>query len=130
MLDLAFLVLMVIVLVLAMHGKFKRWLCIVTMIMGIAVALTGIVGAFVNNNTILLVLSIVVLVFAALLKKMAMRFVTLYEDKERERFEKLHEIKNCRDRENEEKLSSYYNEENFDDPELRFGKGGWTDNEL
>lgn len=113
-----------------MNGKFKAMLCNITMCVGIAASLFGIVTIFILSPpraALLFVLYMVALVFSILLRKMAKHFVTLYEDKRRETEEKLNEIR-LRRGDTEDK--PYYTDETFDDPELRFGKGGYTDNNL
>lgn len=132
MFNLPFLVLMVTTFYYAMHGKYKERLCGITVIVGIATGLFGVVVTLTTvpagNSFLPSVLYLMVAVFSALLlKKMAMRFVTLYEDKQREETERF--LKSVKRRDSAED-KPYYTDDNFDDPELRFGKGGYTDNDL
>lgn len=121
---------MAVVFARAMRGEFNNMLCIVTMTTGAVASLTGIVMAIAYGNSFPLILYIAVLIFSFFIKKMAMRFVVLYEEKQRARLERLNEIRLGRGRETGEEPQPYYTEETFDDPELRFGKGGYTDNKL
>lgn len=130
MLDLVFLVLMLIVLINAVHGKFMETVCNVAMVVGIIAAIIGLITAFLQNkssNGVPITLNLFLLVFAVLLPKMAQRFVKLYEEKERENMEKLWKSYS---RDTNKNVPPVYTDDDFDDPELRFGKGGYTDNNL
>lgn len=121
---------MVITLLCAMRGVYKEMLCIITMIVGIAASIAGIAVTFIilpPNGAVVFILYMIVLVFSLLIKKMAMHFVTLYENKRREIIERQLELLKRMEDPNER---PYYTDETFDDPELRFGKGGYTDNDL
>ena len=133
MLDLVFLVLMLIVMINAIRGEFKETVCNVATVVGIIAAIIGLITAFVQvkaSNTAPLVLNLIVLLFAVLLRKFAQQFVKLYEEKERVREEKRLAISTRYSRDIDKDLPPVYTEENFDDPEVRFGKGGYTDNNL
>lgn len=133
MLDLVFLVLMLIALIYAMRGEFRETLCNVAAVIGVVAALIGIISAFINTsstNGAPLALNIFLLILAVLLRRFAKQFVKLYEEKERENAEKLLAETSRYARDNEKALPPVYTEDNFDDPELRFGKGGYTDNDL
>lgn len=133
MLDLVFLVLMLIVLIHAVRGYFQETLCYVATVIGVIAALIGIISAFLSSTSsdgVFLTLNLFVLITAVMLRRFAMKFVTLYEDKERENAEKLLAETTRYSRDSEKVLPPVYTEDNFDDPELRFGKGGYTDNDL
>lgn len=133
MLDLVFLVLMLIVLINALHGKFKETLCSAAMVVGIIAAIIGLITAFIQNKSydgVPITLNLFVLVFSVLLPKMAQRFVKLYEDKERANTEKQIKLWKRYSRDIDEDIPPVYTDDDFDDPELRFGKGGYTDNNL
>lgn len=128
MLSLVFLALMLTVLIFAFRGEFKETLCTAATVVGIIAALVGLVSGFLTKGAgAAPLLNIAVLVFAALLRKTALQFVKLYDDKRREEREKLEAAISRYSRETDQKLDPVYNEDNFDDPELRFGKGGYTD---
>ncbi len=132
MLDLVFLILMLIVLINSVRGDFYETLCNVATVVGIVAAITGLIMAFINeksSNTAPLVLNIIVFFAAIFLRRMARQFVKLHEDKERADKERMLASVKRFSRDSDEELSPVYNDENFDDPELRFGKGGYTDNE-
>ena len=133
MLDLVFLVLMLIVMINALRGEFKETVCNVATVVGIIASIIGLITAFVQvkaSNTAPLVLNLIVLLFAVLLRRFAQLFVKQYEEKERAREEKRLAIATRYLRDTDKDLPSVYTEENFDDPEIRFGKGGYTDNDL
>ena len=133
MLDLIFLVLLVIVIIRAMNGIFHEALCNAATVVGIIAAIVGFVTAFfqtVSSNRAPLFLNIFVLLFAVLLRKIARQFVKLYDDKQRMIAEQREAEVSRYTREDEKKRPPVYTDETFDDPELRFGKGGYTDNDL
>ncbi|MCM1165213.1 MAG: hypothetical protein NC299_06435 [Lachnospiraceae bacterium] len=128
MLDLVFLALMLTVLIFAFRGEFKETLCTVATVVGIVAAIVGLVSGFLKKGAgAAPLLNIAVLIIAALLRMAALQFVKLHEDKEREEREKLEAAVSRYSRDTDKKLDPVYTEENFDDPELRFGKGGYTD---
>lgn len=132
MLDLVFLILMLIVLINSIRGDFYETLCNVATVVGIVAAASGLIMAFINeksSNTAPLVLNIIVFFAAIFLRRMALRFVKLHEDKERAERERILASVKRVSRDSADDLSPVYTDENFDDPELRFGKGGYTDNE-
>lgn len=133
MLDLIFLVLMLIVLGHALRGEFQETLCNVATVIGVITALIGLISVFLktsSTNGVPLTLNLFLLILAVLLRRFAKQFVKLYEEKERENAEKLLAETSRYVRDNEKALPPVYTEGNFDDPELRFGKGGYTDNDL
>lgn len=131
MLDIVFLALLVVVIYHAMRGKLKETLCDIATVVGIVAAIVGLITAFFqvsSANKAPLFLNIFVLLFAVLLKKTARQFVKLYDDKQREETEKRTAMLSRYTR--EEVSDPVYTDDTFDDPELRFGKGGYTDNDL
>ena len=133
MLDLIFLALLIIVIVKSMNGVFLDTLCNIATVVGIIAAIVGLVTAFfqsASSDSAPLFLNIFVLLFAVLLRKIAQQFVKLYEDKQRMLAEQREAEVSRYTREDEKKRPPVYTDETFDDPELRFGKGGYTDNDL
>lgn len=133
MLDLVFLVLMLIVLGYALRGEFQETLCNVATVIGVIAALIGLISVFFktsSTNGVPLSLNLFLLIFSILLRRFAQRFVKLYEEKERANAEKQLAQLSRYSRDTDKALPPVYTEDNFDDPELRFGKGGYTDNDL
>ena len=133
MLDLVFLVLMLIVMINAVRGKFLETVCNVATVVGIIAALIGLISAFIRGksyNPAPFVLNIILLLIAVSLRRFAMLFVKQHEEKVREEEAKMLAIATRYSRDSAEGKPPVYTDESFDDPELRFGKGGYTDNDL
>lgn len=133
MLDLIFLVLLIIVIINSMNGVFLDTLCNVATVVGIIAAIVGLVTAFLqtkSSDIAPLFLNLFVLLFAVLLRKISRQLVKLYDDKQRMIAEQREAEVSRYTREDEKKRPPVYTDETFDDPELRFGKGGYTDNDL
>lgn len=133
MLVIVFMVLSAVVIYHARWGEFKKTLCNVAVASGLLAGIAGLVVTFVqvsSNNKAALIVYLLVMIYAALLRRTAKRFVKLYEDKQREEAEKLNAYRARHNRGSDEELPPCYTDETFDDPELRFGKGGYTDNKL
>lgn len=132
MLDLVFLVLMLIVLIMAVNGKYNETLGGVATVVGIVAAVAGIIMAFIkvkSSNSAPFFLNVIVFFIALFLRPFARKFVELYENKKREERERLLASVRRNSRESANELPPVYNDDNFDDPELRFGKGGYTDSD-
>ena len=126
MLDLIFLVLMIIIIVKANKGEFSETLCNVALVVGFLAGVLGLVLAFFTVSSTFIVLANILIVLLAFgLKPIARHFVKLHTDAEEEQRLRLLRDKERHSRGNDK--SPVYTEENFDDPELRFGKGGYTD---
>lgn len=132
MLNLIFLILMVIVLYKAMHGDLADTLCNFAIAVGVIGALIGIVSVILSKSatSAALFLNIFVLIFAACLKLIARQFVKLHNDKEERAAEQLRAEFQRYVRTEADAVPTVYNDDNFDDPEIRFGKGGYTDPKL
>lgn len=128
MLHLIFLVLMIIVIVKANRGEFADTLCKVALVEGFLAGILGMVQSFFSqaaNSGTLGFLNFVVFILAFALKPTAKHFVKLHDNAEEERREKLRRDLERHTRDGVK--DPVYTEETFDDPELRFGKGGYTD---
>lgn len=129
MLDLTFLALMIYVCVKANKGEYKETAVNVALVVGILAGLVGCIIAITKNDGGFLILNIIVMLMSFGLRFAARQFVKLYNDKqaeltaEYERDIRLHSRFS-------ENLTTGYTDDNFDDEELRFGKGGYTDNKL
>ena len=127
MLDIIFLVLMIIVLVKANQGIFMETLCKVALVIGIFAGIVGLISAFFMEGTGAFgLVNLAVVIFACLLKPAAKHFVKLYEQKIAQSDE---EYRKAISHYKHDDKPDIYTEDNFDDPELRFGKGGFTDYE-
>lgn len=130
MLNIVFLILMIIVIYKAIHGELAETLCNFSMVVGVICAAIGIVVAVLgkSHNPAMLILNIAVLVYSVCLKKVARHFVRLYEDKVAREEEMLRADMERYVRTEANAVPIIYNDDNFDDPELRFGSGGYTEN--
>ncbi len=130
MLDLAFLVLGVYVFVKALKGEYKETACNIAMVVGIIAGFVGCAVAISHNQTVMMILNILVVLIAFGLRFAARHLVKMYIDKQvaeteaRERDEYLHA------KFQDPNAVTGYTDDNFDDEDLRFGKGGWTDPKL
>lgn len=132
MLDLVFLVFLLITLFFALRGVYKEAICNIATVVGILAAIIGFVVMFLqssSNDPTPVFLRAVELVFAFALRFIARHFVKLYNDKIAENERKLNESISRYTRE-DPNAKAVYNDDNFDDPEIRFGKGGYTDTKL
>lgn len=129
MLDLTFLALMIYVCVKANKGEYKETACNAALVVGILAGLVGCIIAITKDDSRFLFLNIIVMLMAFALRLVARHLVKLYTDKqaeltaEYERDIRLHSRFS-------DKIATGYTDDNFDDEELRFGKGGWSDNDL
>lgn len=132
MLDLVFLVFLLITLFFALRGVYKETICNIATVVGILAAIIGFVVMFLqssSNDPTPVFLRVIELVFAFALRFIARHFVKLYNDKNAENERKLNESISRYTRE-DPNAKTVYNDDNFDDPEIRFGKGGYTDSKL
>lgn len=133
MLDLVFLVFLLITLFFAFRGAYKETLCNIAMVVGILAAVIGFVVMFLRSpfgNSIPVFLRVFELVFAFSLRFITRHIVKLYDDRIAENERKIQETLSRYTREAPDAKPPVYDDNNFDDPELRFGKGGYTDNKL
>lgn len=133
MLDLVFLVFLLITLFFAFRGVYKETFCNIAAVVGILAAVIGFLVMFLRSpsgNPIPVFLRVIELVFAFSLRFIARHIVKLYDDKIAENERKIQETLSRYTREAPDAKPPVYDDNNFDDPELRFGKGGYTDNKL
>lgn len=127
MLDLIFLAVGIYAFVKAMHGEYKETACNIALVTGILAGALGCVYAIAKGDGQFLWLNMIVMVLAFALRFAARHLVKMYIDKQvaeteaREKDEYLHA--KFRD----PNAITGYTDENFEDEDLRFGKGGWTD---
>lgn len=129
MLDLAFLVVAVIAIVKANKGEYSEFFCNLAMIVGIIAGVVGCVVGIMAGQGMFVFLNIIVMVGAFGLRFAAKRLVQLTLDKEIADREAMEEAMN-REPKMRVRLTKddkpVYTDENFDDEELRFGKGGYS----
>ena len=133
MLDLVFLVFLLITLFFALRGVYKETICNIATVVGILAAIIGFAVMFLkspSNDPTPVFLRAIELVFAFALRFIARHFVKLYNDKIEEEQRKINESVSRYTREDPNAKPPIYNDDNFDDPELRFGKGGYTEPKL
>lgn len=131
MLDLIFLGLGIYIFVKAAKGEYKETACNVALVVGILAAIVGIVYATAQNDSIVVFLNIIVMILSFAIRFAAKHLVKLYLDKLAEETAQLEHEEYLRSGyRNPAEKKPVYTDENFDDEELRFGKGGYTDNKL
>lgn len=129
MLDLAFLALMIYVCVKANKGEYKETACNVALVVGILAGLVGCIIAITKSDAKFLLLNMIVMLMSFGLRFAARHLAKLYNDKqaaltaEYERDIRLHSRFS-------DKIATGYADDDFDNEDLRFGKGGYTDNKL
>lgn len=130
MLDLVLTALLIYIFVKANKGEYKETACNIALVVGILAAIVGFVTAFFRDDSTFAVLNVIVMLIAFGIRFAAQHLVKLYLEKE---------IADAEQREHDAYLHSkfddpnkkpVYTEDNFDDEELRFGKGGYTDPKL
>lgn len=129
MLDLAFLIIGIYVYINALKGIYKETACNAGVVVGLLAAVVGCIVAFSKSDARFALLNIIVALMAFGLPFAARHLVKLHLDKQVELLERYAEDKRRRSR-NPDQLVNVYDDDNFDDEELRFGKGGYTDPKL
>lgn len=132
MLDLAFLIILIYVIVYANKGIYKETACKAGMVVGLLAAAVGCLVAIAQGDFKFAVLNLIVAGMSFGLPFAARHLVKLDLDRraeEYERYLKEQEILLEKRRHKSEQITGY-DDDNFDDEELRFGKGGYTDPKL
>lgn len=130
MLDIAFLAVSIYVLVHAQKGEYKETACNVALVVGIIAGFAGCVYAIFKNDGTFATLNMIVMLMAFALRFAARHIVKMYHEREIEREQALERDIYLHSRFDDPNKKAVYTDDNFDDEELRFGKGGWTDNKL
>lgn len=120
MLDLIFAVLMVVVIIKANNGEVNYVLCNVALVVGVLAGILGLVQAFFLEGSSFWILNVLVMLFAFILKRVAEHFAKLHNQKIEEIEE---EYRKVRERYSRDSDKTVYTDENFDDPNIRFGGG-------
>lgn len=130
MLDLAFLIILIYVIVNANKGIYKETACNVGMVVGLLAAALGCVVALFTGDGMFAFLNLIVAGIAFGLPFAARHLAKLHLDKQVELLEQYEEERRRHMRHPEDLSKIIYDDDNFDDEELRFGKGGYTDPKL
>ena len=122
MLDLAFAILMVVIIVKANKGEVSDMLCNIALVVGILAGFLGLVQAFFLKGNHFWILNIVVMLFAFALKRIAQQFAKLHDQKMEEFRE---EYRKSLERHSRNSGRNGFSEKDydFDDPNIRFGGG-------
>lgn len=121
MLDLAFLILFIYIIYKANHGTVNDTVCDVALVIGILAGIAGLVMAFLMTDSGIWGLNIIVMLMACFLKRTAKHFAYLYNKKIEDQLEQNRKLSELHRRDFDTK--EVYNDENFDDPKIRFGGG-------
>ncbi|MBD5111644.1 MAG: hypothetical protein HDT42_03810 [Ruminococcaceae bacterium] len=128
MLDFAFLILFIIVIFRSLKGHFDEFLSNIAIVVGVLAGFLGIfisgMGNLASSNRMIL-LNVVVIVSAVGQRYAAKHFAKLYNDKIEQSRKKLEEDIEMHSRKRNDSEYRIY-EEDFDNEEIRFGKGGLT----
>lgn len=122
MLDLVFLILMIVIIVKANHGEVNDTLCNVALVVGVLAGILGLIQQFFLKGSPYWGLNIVVMLFAFILKRVA-EYCAKLHNQEIEKFEEEYrkaQERHSRDFDNDRTV---YTDDNFDDPNIRFGGG-------
>lgn len=130
MLDIIFLAVSIYVLYHAEKGEYKETACNIALVVGIIAGFAGCVYAFFKNEGVFAGLNVIVMLLAFGLRFAARWFVKLYNDKRQADIDAIEHDLYLHSRFDDPNKPPVYTDETFDDEELRFGKGGWTDNKL
>lgn len=128
MLDLVFLAVAVFVFVKANKGEYHETACNIALVIGIIAGVMGCIVGTMRGQGLFVFLNVIVFVGAFGLRFAARQLAKLYVDKMIADQEALEREINMRKRYPDKK--PVYDDDNFDDEELRFGKGGYKDPKL
>lgn len=127
MLDLVFVVLLIYIFVNANKGVYKETACNLALVVGILAAIVGFIVAFFRDDSVFAVLNVIVMLLGFGIRFAARYLVKLYIDKCAEETARLEHDRRLYSKFDDLNKDPIYTEDNFDDEELRFGKGGYTD---
>lgn len=127
MLDLAFLAVAVFVIVKADKGEYNETACNIALVVGIVAGIFGCVTGISKGMGLFVTLNIIVIVGAFGLRFAAKYLAKLYNEKQIADTEAWERERRERARFSDPDRPPVYTDDTFDDEELRFGKGGYTD---
>ena len=130
MIDLALAVILIYIFVKANKGVYKETACNIALVVGILAAVLGFVLAFIRNEPGFAFLNVIVMLIAFGIRFAARHLVKLYHEKEIADAEQREYDAYLHSKFDDQNKAPVYTEDNFDDEELRFGKGGYTDPKL
>ena len=128
MLDLAFLILFIIVIFRSLKGHFDELLSNIAIVVGVIAGFLGIFISGMENlsgGNRMILLNVVVIVSAVGQRYAAKHFAKLYHEKTEKSRKKLEEDIEMHSRKRDG-LDYQIAEADFDNEEIRFGKGGFT----
>lgn len=123
MLDLIFLILMIVIIFKANKGEVNETMCGVALVIGILAGILGLVQAFFLNNGPIWILNLAVMLIAFFLKRIAKHFAGLYNEKMDEITRIGEKYRKTQERYPQDDEKPVYTDDNFDDPNIRFGGG-------
>ena len=130
MLDLAFLAVAVFVIIKADKGVYNETACNIALVVGIIAGIFGCVTGISKGMGLFVTLNIIVIIGAFGLRFAAKYLAKLYNEKQIADTEKWEREISERARFSDPHRPPVYTDDNFDDEELRFGKGGYTANNI
>lgn len=130
MLDLAFLGITIYIFINANKGLYKETACNIALVLGILAGMVGCVLGILGDDGAFVALNFIVMIMGFALRFVALHLVKLYNHREVEKAENLEREALSRMRSDDIEEHCVYTDETFDDAELRFGKGGYTDPKL
>lgn len=111
----------------AEKGIYKEIACNIALVVGILAGVFGSIKAIGRNDGTFLFLNIIVMILAFAVRFIARLLAKLYLDKQAAITAEYERERYLRSRFDDENRKPVYTDDNFDDEELRFGKGGYTD---
>ena len=127
MLDLAFLAVGIFVIAKASKGEYHETACNIALVVGIIAGIFGCVTGISKSMGFYVTLNIIVIIGAFGLRFAARYLAKLYVEQQIADTEAWEEERRKRARFSNPDKPPVYTDETFDDEELRFGKGGYTD---
>lgn len=127
MLDLAFLAVAIFVITKASKGEYHETACNIALVVGIIAGVLGCVTGISKSLGLFVTLNVIVIIGAFGIRFAAKHLAKLYNDKQIADTEAWERERRERARFSNPDRPPVYTDETFDDEELRFGKGGYTD---
>lgn len=127
MFDLAFLAVAIFAIAKASKGEYHETACNIALVVGILAGVLGCVTGIMNNAALLVVLNVIVIVGAFGIRFAARHLANLYNEQQIAYTEEWERERRERARFSDPDRPPVYTDDNFDDEELRFGKGGYKD---
>lgn len=130
MLGFAFLAVGIYVIVKACKGEYTETACNIALVVGIIAGISGCIVGIATNNGVFVFLNVIVIACAIFIRPAARHLANLYIEKKIADQEALEREIYLHSRYSDPNRKAVYTDDNFDDEELRFGKGGYTDPKL